>query len=78
MAIALKKEKDENNKEYMSVKINNGHIDALENIVEKYTTIKNEAQALDFILKAVGNNKEKAENIIVDGIPYTPANYTDN
>ena len=77
MAISLKKNKKstrDGNKE-IEVLINNGHIDYLEKIVEKYDSIKNEAQALDFIIKSVGYDDEVAEGITVNGVVYTPDTY---
>ena len=77
MAITIKKEKRENNeKETYKVEITNGHVDALENIVEKYKGIENEAQALDFIIKASGKTEEKTDGIVVNGIKYLPADYS--
>ena len=76
MAINLKR-RIEDGKEKIAIVMDNSHLEYLDNIVEKYDSVKNEAQALDFIIKSVGNNKDRSETIIVDDIAYSPADYDD-
>ena len=69
MAIRLKKENED-----IQITLNNGHCDHIENIRKKYG-LENQAQALDFVLKAVGETDETAETLSVGGIDYTPEGY---
>ena len=74
MAIRLQK-KEKGGNEEIQVLIDNGHIDHLGKIVEKYDLIQNEAQALDFIIKSVGYDNKATEGITVNGVIYTPDRY---
>ena len=74
MVLRLKKENEGTENEEMQITLTNGHRDFMKVIREKYD-FANEAQALDFMLKAVGDTKEKAETITVGGITYTPDGY---
>ena len=76
MAITLEKKKEENGGDLFEVVLNNGHVTSLENIVKKYDSIENVAQALDFIIKSVGNDDRVAENITVNDTQYMPAKYS--
>ena len=74
MAISLKKNL-ENGEEIFEISMNNSHVDSLQNIVKKYDSVENEAQALDFIIKAVGKDASRSEGVIVDGVLYAPSEY---
>ena len=69
MAIQLEKKEKK-----IFITLTNGHLDFIENVREKYD-FANQAQALDFVLKAVGATKDKTETLTVNGIPYTPEGY---
>ena len=76
MAITVKEKKTKDKKETYSVEITNSHTDALKKIVERYNGIGNEAQALDFIIKAAGKAHEGTDGITVNGVKYIRGNYT--
>lgn len=74
MAIKLKRH-GEGDEQKIDIVMDNSHIKHLDNIVERYDAIKNEAQALDFMLKAVGETNEKAETLSIDDSVYIPEGY---
>lgn len=69
MAIRLKS-KDEG----IDITLTNGHCEFIENVRKRYG-FSNQAQALDFMLKAVGETDDKVERLTVGGIEYTPEGY---
>ena len=69
MAIRLKKENGE-----IHITLTNGHCNLIENVQERYS-LGNQAQALDFILKAIGDTKDKVSTLTVGGVDYTPDGY---
>ena len=69
MAIRLKQGSEE-----ISITLTNGHCEFIENMRKRYG-FSNQAQALDFVLKAVGETDDKVEKLMVGGIEYTPEGY---
>ena len=69
MAIRLKPENEK-----IDITLTNGHCGFIENIRKRYG-FSNQAQALDFVLKAVGETDDKVEELMVGGIEYTPEGY---
>ena len=71
MAIQLEK-KEQEGKTFIT--LTNGHLNFIENVRQKYR-FANQAQALDFVLKAVGATDEETDILTVNGVPYTPEGY---
>ena len=74
MAIRLKKESEGVEGRKIKITLTNGHCDHIENVRKKFG-LGNQAQALDFVLKAVGETDDSAETLSVGGIEYTPDGY---
>ena len=73
MSMVITLEKKEKQKEIL-ITLTTRHLDLIENVREKYD-FANQAQALDFMLKAVGATKEKTKTLMVNGVEYTPHGY---
>ena len=69
MAIRLKSQDKE-----INITLTNGHCGFIENVRKRYG-FSNKAQALDFMLKAVGETDDKVERLAVGGIEYIPEGY---
>ena len=66
-------EKTPQNKE-MTITLDKGLFDNIQNIRKRYG-FKDDARALDFLFKAVGDTDEKATTLIVNDTEYAPKGY---
>ena len=73
--MAIRMHQADEKERVINAEITNGHVDAIKNIIKKYNHIKNEAQALDFIIKSVGYDDKIAEGVTINGVTYTPDTY---